>query len=135
GFKAMIDAITMTNSGKPIGRWVDEIQAAPFMSVTWRTSQESSYDTHARVAQPVRAQRTIPPEISVRGALIQVLSSVSSEATAGPMSSATPARPSAVTLVMKSGSFKTARPAKPQHDRRLAQSACCDRGQACRPHG
>src|SRR3984893_17660424 len=40
GFKAMIDAITMTNSGKPIGRWVDEIQAAPFMSVTWRTSQE-----------------------------------------------------------------------------------------------
>ena len=29
-------AITMTNSGKPIGRWVDEIQAAPFMSVTSR---------------------------------------------------------------------------------------------------
>jgi hypothetical protein len=35
GFKAMIDAITMTNSGKPIGRWVDETQASPFMSVTW----------------------------------------------------------------------------------------------------
>ena len=24
GFKAMIEAITTTNSGKPIGRWVDE---------------------------------------------------------------------------------------------------------------
>jgi hypothetical protein len=39
--------------------WHDE--AAPFMSVTWRTSQESSYDTHARVAQPVRVQRAFAP--------------------------------------------------------------------------
>ena len=27
GFSAMIDAITTTNSGKPIGRWLDETQA------------------------------------------------------------------------------------------------------------
>jgi hypothetical protein len=34
GFKAMIDAITMTNSGKPIGRWFEETQASALMSVT-----------------------------------------------------------------------------------------------------
>src|ERR1700694_5864112 len=34
GFRAMIEAITMTNSGKPIGRWFDETQASALMSVT-----------------------------------------------------------------------------------------------------
>jgi hypothetical protein len=38
GFKAMIDAITTTNSGKPIGRWLDETQASAFISVTQCTS-------------------------------------------------------------------------------------------------
>jgi hypothetical protein len=34
----MIDAITTTNSGKPIGRWLDETQASAFKSVTQCTS-------------------------------------------------------------------------------------------------
>jgi hypothetical protein len=34
GFRAMIEAITTTNSGKPIGRWLDETQAAALISVT-----------------------------------------------------------------------------------------------------
>jgi hypothetical protein len=40
GFRAMIEAITTTNSGKPIGRCVDETQAFAFRSVTLRTSPE-----------------------------------------------------------------------------------------------
>src|ERR1700738_4500958 len=39
GFRAMIDAITMTNSGNPIGRWLDETQASALMSVTVHTSR------------------------------------------------------------------------------------------------
>jgi hypothetical protein len=35
----MIEAITRTNSGKPIGRWLDETQASA-LSVTLRTSLE-----------------------------------------------------------------------------------------------
>ena len=38
GFSAMIEAITTTNSGKPIGRWLDETQASALISVTLRTS-------------------------------------------------------------------------------------------------
>ena len=34
GFRAMIEAITTTNSGKPIGRWLDETQAPALISVT-----------------------------------------------------------------------------------------------------
>jgi hypothetical protein len=30
----MIEAITITNSGNPIGRWFDETQASALMSVT-----------------------------------------------------------------------------------------------------
>jgi hypothetical protein len=40
GFRAMIEAITTTNSGKPIGRWLDETQASALISVTLGTSQE-----------------------------------------------------------------------------------------------
>ena len=32
GFSAMIDAITMTNSGKPIGRWPDAATALALVS-------------------------------------------------------------------------------------------------------
>src|SRR6202140_4340684 len=39
GFRAIIEAITATNSGKPIGRWLDETQASA-LSVTLRTSLE-----------------------------------------------------------------------------------------------
>ena len=41
GFSAMIEAITTTNSGKPIGRWLDETQASALISVTQRTSAET----------------------------------------------------------------------------------------------
>jgi hypothetical protein len=34
GFRAMIDAMTITNSAKPIGRWLEETQALALMSVT-----------------------------------------------------------------------------------------------------
>jgi hypothetical protein len=34
GFSAMIDAITTTNSGKPIGRWTDETHPSALVSVT-----------------------------------------------------------------------------------------------------
>jgi hypothetical protein len=34
GFRAMIEAITTTNSGKPIGRWLDETRASALISVT-----------------------------------------------------------------------------------------------------
>jgi hypothetical protein len=30
----MIDAMTITNSAKPIGRWLEETQASALMSVT-----------------------------------------------------------------------------------------------------
>src|SRR4029077_20838481 len=43
-----------------------------------------------------RRQIDVPPETSIRCALIQRLSSVSSDAIIGPMSSGSPARPSAV---------------------------------------
>jgi hypothetical protein len=34
GFSAMIEAMTTTNSGKLIGRWLDETQALALISVT-----------------------------------------------------------------------------------------------------
>ena len=34
GLSAMIDAITMTNSGKPMGRWLEDTQAGAFISDT-----------------------------------------------------------------------------------------------------
>ena len=34
GFSAMIEAMTTTNSGKPIGRWPAETQASALISVT-----------------------------------------------------------------------------------------------------
>jgi hypothetical protein len=34
----MIEAITTTNSRKPIGRWLDETQVSALVSVTLRTS-------------------------------------------------------------------------------------------------
>ena len=43
GFRAMIEAITMTNSGNPIGRWVDETQVSALISVTLRTSLETQF--------------------------------------------------------------------------------------------
>src|ERR1700691_2754550 len=38
GFRAMIEAITRTNSGKPIGRWLAETKASALISVTRGTS-------------------------------------------------------------------------------------------------
>ena len=34
GFRAMIEAMMTTNSGKPIGRWFDETQTSALISVT-----------------------------------------------------------------------------------------------------
>jgi hypothetical protein len=51
GFKAMIDAITMTNSGKPMGRWVDETQALALTSVTQRTSLIDTFGGSCCTAQ------------------------------------------------------------------------------------
>jgi hypothetical protein len=48
----MIEAITTTNSGKPIGRWLDETQASA-LSVTLRTSQEQpAFIGHAAPHNP-----------------------------------------------------------------------------------
>jgi hypothetical protein len=57
----MIDAITMTNSGKPIGRWVDETQASPFMSVTWL-----HLGAHVSLHNLFLVQKNVQPQISTR---------------------------------------------------------------------
>ncbi len=40
GLRAMIDAMMATNSGNPIGLWLDETQVSLLMSVTQRTSRK-----------------------------------------------------------------------------------------------
>jgi len=53
GFRAMIEAITRTNSGKPVGRCLDETKASAFMSVTLRTSLEHIIYGPCCGAQPI----------------------------------------------------------------------------------
>ncbi len=60
------------------------------------------WQVRGRQANLRPAHTNMPPEISMRWPVIQRVSSASSAATAGPMSSGTPARPSAVTEATKS---------------------------------
>ncbi len=51
GLRAMIDAITKTNSGKPIGRWADETQSSALTSATYRTLLKTTFDRQCCTAQ------------------------------------------------------------------------------------
>jgi len=54
GFSAMIEAMATTNSGNPIGRWLDETQVSVLISVTLRTPLETqSYRSCCNATTPV----------------------------------------------------------------------------------
>jgi hypothetical protein len=48
----MIEAITTTNSGKPIGRWLDETQASALISVTLAHPTGIGFIGHAALHNP-----------------------------------------------------------------------------------
>jgi len=54
GFRAMIEAITTTNSGKPIGRWLDETQISALIAVMLaHLTGTASFYRQCCAAQPI----------------------------------------------------------------------------------
>src|SRR5215475_9281716 len=51
GFSAMMDAMTTTNSGKPIGRWPEETQASALISVTRQPLAMAGFNQRYCIAQ------------------------------------------------------------------------------------
>jgi hypothetical protein len=49
----MIDAMTITNSAKPIGRWLEETQASALMSVTWHLLEKTCCIDNAALHNPL----------------------------------------------------------------------------------
>src|SRR5438874_9666296 len=79
------------------------------------------------------AQTNMPPETSTRWALIQRLSSLSSAATGGPMSSGRLGRPSAVTLAIKALTCLLSRTAPPAKSVSIAPGGDSVHGDTARP--
>src|ERR1700712_2067729 len=61
GFNAMIEAIITTNSGKPIGRWLDEIDVSALISVMRFTSKNARSIRYAASHNPLLGMAGVPP--------------------------------------------------------------------------
>src|SRR5205814_905999 len=111
-------------NGAASGGGVEQIgEADPAEQFRTNAIRDPVDDDLCHTVSPCPAQTNMPPETSTRWALIQRLSSLSSAATAGPMSSGRPGRPSAVTLAMKALTCLLSRTAPPAKSVSIAPGA------------